>query len=65
MWPRAVVASLLAGTAYGTYFVSSAMMELRIMGQEAIKKQKRAHQRNPTSRRSNLIKSRLKGMKLW
>lgn len=36
---KAAVVSLLAGTAYGTYFVSSAMMELRRMGQEAAKKQ--------------------------
>lgn len=37
---KAAVVSLLAGTAYGTYFVSSAMMELRRMGQEAAKKEK-------------------------
>ncbi|CAM9302483.1 unnamed protein product [Hapterophycus canaliculatus] len=36
---KAAVLSLMAGTAYGTYFVSSAMMELRRMGQEAAKKQ--------------------------
>lgn len=36
---KAAVVSLLAGTAYGAYFVSSAMMELRKMGQDAAKKQ--------------------------
>lgn len=36
---KASVVSLLAGTAYGVYFVSSAVMELRRMGQDAAKKQ--------------------------
>ncbi|CAB1117166.1 unnamed protein product [Ectocarpus sp. CCAP 1310/34] len=36
---KAAVVSLLASTAYGTYFVSSAVMELRRMGQDAAKNQ--------------------------
>ena len=39
---KATVVSLLAGTAYGTYFVSSAMLELRRMGQEEAKKQEKS-----------------------
>lgn len=44
---KAAVVSLLAGTAYGTYFVSSAVMELRRMGQDAAKKQEEAEAANP------------------
>lgn len=36
---RAGVVTLIAGTAYGTFFVSSAMLELRKAGQEAAKKE--------------------------
>lgn len=36
---KAGVISLLAGTAYGTYVVSSAVVELRRAGQAAVKKE--------------------------
>lgn len=45
---KAAVVSLLAGTAYGAYFVSSAMMELRRMGQEAAKKQEESAPAKPS-----------------
>lgn len=35
---RGTVLTLLAGTAYGTFFVTSCVMELRKAGQEAAKK---------------------------
>lgn len=44
---KAAVVSLLAGTAYGTYFVSSAVMELRRMGQDAAKKQEESAPAKP------------------